>query len=141
MAYRIIENPENISVEVEAITIEDLFSFSCHAWRDAALESADVSSTEWKFLYYKSASLQELLIQLLNELSYLLYSQDWVFNSIENLKIHEDGKEYKLYIDIYGSPFFPEDFTLRQEIKSISMDKKQIEKVEDVYKTQIIFKL
>ncbi len=141
MAYRFIENMNDIAVEVEAITIEDLFSLSCHAWRDATVESTDVSSTEWKFLYFKAGTLEELLSGLLNEINRLLFSGDWIFNSIDDMKIISEENEIKLYADIYGSPFNPENFTIKQEIKTITINQKQIEKVEAIYKTQILFKL
>ncbi len=141
MAYRFIEHSADIAAEIEAITIEDLFSLSCHAWRDAAVESIDVSSTEWKFLYFKAGTLEELLSELLNEINRLLFSGDWIINSIDDMKIVFEENEIKLYADIYGSPFNSENFTIKQEIKIITVGKEQIKKIDDMYKTQIMFKL
>jgi len=139
MPYHFIEHMADTAVEVEATTVEDLFSLACHAWRDVALESGDISSTEWKFLYFKAGSLEELLVQLLSELNLLLFTKDWVFNSVDDLKILSGNSEFKLYADVYGSPFNPEIYTIKQGIKAITYHQMKVEKMGDSIFTKIVF--
>lgn len=139
MTYRFIEHTADIAVEVEASTIEDLFSLSCHAWRDAALESADTSSTEWKFIYFNAVSLEALLVQFLSEINFLLYTHQWIFNSVEELKIISDEKEFKLYADILGEPLDHNIHHLKEEIKAVTYHQMKIEKTDNNYITRIVF--
>jgi len=133
MPYSFTKNTADVAVEVEAITMEDLFALSCHAWRDVALESGDTSSTDWKFFYFKSDSPENLLVQLLNDLNSQLFSNNWVFNSIEDLKIIIEDNSFKLYADIYGESFNPETHKLKEEIKSIANNKMKIEKMNGCF--------
>ena len=139
MPYKFIEHTADIAVEVKAGSLEDLFSLSCHAWRDAALESVDTSSTEWKFVYFSAGTAEELLVQLLGEINFLLYAHQWVFNSVEELKIITDDNEFKLYADLLGGPL---DFTvhhMKEEIKAVTYHQMRIEKNEELYTTRIVF--
>ncbi len=139
MPYRFIEHTADIAVEVEAITIEDLFSLSCHAWRDAALESTDTSSTESKFIYFSAGTPEELLVQLLGEINFLLYTHQWVFNSVEELKIFSDDNGYKLYADLLGEMLDQNIHHLKEEIKAVTYHQMKIEKAEGYFHTRIVF--
>ena len=83
MPYQFIEHTADIAVEILANSIEDLFSISCYAWRDAALEIEDSSLTDEQTISLCADSFEELLVQLLNELNFLLSTKHWVFNSVK----------------------------------------------------------
>lgn len=139
MSYRFIEHTADIAVEVESITIQDLFAFACHAWRDAALESNDVPSTEIKSISVSGNSYEELLIQLLSELNYLLYVEKWVFNSVESIIIGVEGTSLKLIAEFFGDIFNSEEYNLKDEIKAITYHQAEIQKKGDLYMTRIVF--
>jgi|GEM_PF-5413664 SHS2 domain-containing protein len=141
MPYSLLENKKSIEAEIEAITIEDLFALSCHAWRDAAIKSEDSSSTDWKFVYFNNSNYEELLAQLLNELNKLLYGGKWIFNSVEELKIIEDESSFKLFADVLGEPTNPAIHILKKEIKSIDCKKIAKNLSSDDYSTSVVFYL
>jgi SHS2 domain-containing protein len=137
--YKFIEHTADIAVEVEAVTIEDLFSLSCHAWRDAALESSDTSSTESKFIYFSAGTLEELLVQLLGEINFMLFTHQWVFNSVEELMIVQDNAAYKLYADLLGEMLDHNTHHVKEEIKAVTYHQMKIEKINNNYHTRIVF--
>lgn len=139
MSYRFIEHTADIAVEVESITIQDLFSFACHAWRDAAIESNDVPSTESKTISVLGNSYEELLIQLLSELNFLLYGEKWVFNSVESILIGVEETTLKLTADIYGDQFNDADYKLKEEIKAVTYHQADIQKKGDLFFTRLVF--
>ena len=120
MPYNLSEHAEFIEAQIDVFTIEDLFALSCHAWRDAALESQDSSSTDWKFIYYNNSNYEGLFTQLLVELNKLLNESNWIFNSIEDLKIIEEESSFKLFVDLLGEPVNHTIHNLKKEIKSIT---------------------
>lgn len=139
MPYSLRENKKSIDAEIEAITIEDLFALSCHAWRDAALESQDSSSTDWKFIYYNNSNYEELFSQLLIELNKLLNESNWIFNSIEDLKIIEEESSLKLFVDILGEPVNHSIHNLKKEIKSITCKKIAKDLKSGNYSASVVF--
>ena len=139
LPYRFIEHTADIAVEVIASTLEDLFSLSCHAWRDAAIESTDTSSTEWKFVYFSASTPEELLVQFLGEINFLLYAHQWVFNTVEELKIIVDDHEFKLYADLLGEPLDYNLHHLKEEIKAVTYHQMKVERADGLYTTRIIF--
>lgn len=139
MPYQFAEQTEETTVEVEAITIEDLFSLSCHAWRDAALESGDTSSTDWKSASFSAENFEGLLLLLLDELNSLLNSKKWVFNSVDKLDLYKQEDLSFLDADIYGEPLNEEIHQLKKEIKTVNFRKMKIEKIGEVFTTKIVF--
>ena len=139
MPYRFIEHTADIAVEVEAITIDDLFALSCHAWRDAALEEIDTSSIEWRYVSFASENYEELLVQLLNELNFLLYTGKWVFNSIDNLEVRENNNSISLSAEILGEPFNETVHILKEEIKAVTYHQLKIETQSGSFRTRIVF--
>ena len=123
MAYKLTQAEDKITAEVDAITIEDLFALSCHAWKETALESTDTSSIEWKYATFKADNYEILLAQVLNDLNSILYSRNWVFNSVDKIEITKKEEQIELNAEILGEPFNETEHTLKEEIKSIVCEK------------------
>lgn len=139
MSYRFIEHTADVAVEVEAYSLEGLFSISCHAWRDAALQSNDITSTDEQKIFLAAVSYEELLVQLLSELNFFLYTKKWVFNSVEKLRLIEEGESLKLFAEILGNPFDENVHHLKEEIKAVTFHQMKIEKKDEVYSTRVVF--
>lgn len=139
MPYRLIENTPDTAAEIEATTLEDLFSLCCHAWRDTSIELVDSPSTDVKFIYFNSSSLQNLLAMLLEELNKMLVNNNWVFNSVEELKITSEDSEYSVYADLFGEQFNPDLHKIKRRISSIVVDKIEMNTGKEFYSAKIIF--
>ncbi len=139
MPYKFIEHNADIAVEVEANSIEDLFSIACHSWHEAALESVDSVSSDVKLISLNAESYEELLVQLLSELNFLLYSKKWVFNSVSKLEMVKGKDSVKLFAEIFCEPFNENYHQLKEEIKAITFHQMKIEKKGNNYSTLIVF--
>ena len=139
MPYRFIEHTADIAVEVSANTLEELFTISCHAWRDTALDSVDTSSTDEQIICVKAESCEALLIKFLSELNFLLYTKKWVFNSISRLEIKKENSSLILNSEILGENYDETIHYLKEEIKAVTFHQMKIEKHEDIFKTLIVF--
>lgn len=139
MPYQFIEHTADIAVEISANSIEDLFSISCYAWRDAALEIEDSFLTDEHTISLSADSFEELLVQLLSELNFLLSTKHWVFNSVKKIEFLSEEKSNKLFITILGEPFDKNIHHLKEEIKAVTFHQMKIEKNGDEYSTRIVF--
>lgn len=139
MPYQFIEHTADIAVEISANSIEDLFSTSCYAWRDAALEIKNSSSTDEQIISLSADSLEELLVQLLSELNFLLSTKHWVFNSVKRIEFLSEEKSNKLFITILGESFDNDIHHFKVEIKAVTFHQMKIKKKGDGYFTRIVF--
>ncbi|MEW6701812.1 MAG: archease [Bacteroidota bacterium] len=139
MSYRFIEHTADVAVEVEAYSLEDLFSISCHAWRDAALQSDDINSTDERKIFLTALSYEELLVQLLSELNFFLYTNKWVFNSVKKLRLIEEEESLKLFAEVLGNPLDENIHHLKEEIKAVTFHQMKIVKKEGNFSTRVVF--
>lgn len=139
MPYQFIEHTADIAVEISANSIEDLFSISCQAWRDSALEIKYSSSTDERTISFSADSFEELLVQLLSELNFLLSTKHWVFNSIKKIEFLSEEKSNKLFVTILGELFNKNIHHLKEEIKAVTFHQMKIKKNGDKYSTRIVF--
>lgn len=139
MSYRFIEHTADIAVEVDGGSLNDLFASSCYAWRKAALDLSSFQIESSKKFIFNSASLEVLLIELLSELNFQLYTKGWVFVTIQNLMIEETDSGYNLEIELFGQKQNEEIHKLKEEIKAVTFHQMKIENINNSYKTLIVF--
>ncbi len=139
MGFRFIEHTADIAVEVDGESLSDLFASACYAWREAALDLSSFQKESSKKFIFNSASLEVLLIELLSELNFQLYTKGWVFVTIQNLMIEETDSGYNLEIELFGQKQNEEIHKLKEEIKAVTFHQMKIENVNNSYKTLIVF--
>lgn len=136
--YNFIEHPADIAVEIRAESIEKLFEISIEAWRTSVMEN---SSTETPFEFLieiESASLEELLVEFLNELNFMLFAKKLVYSKTKSLSITENNT-FKLSAALYFEDFNSSWHQLKAEIKAVTYHQMKIEKVNNIYSTKLIF--
>jgi SHS2 domain-containing protein len=139
MSFRFIEHPADIAVEVDGNSLEELFKSACYAWREAAMNITSFNKESSKKFIFNGSTPEILLIELLSELNFQLYSKKWVFVTIQNLLINQIDSGYHLEIELFGQTFHPEIHNMKEEIKAITYHQVKIEKVGNFYKTLIVF--
>lgn len=140
MPYKFIEHTADIAVEVEGRTIEELFISSFYAWKDAVIEilSNRKNDHSKKFLF-NANSIEELLIEMLSELNYQLYTKKWIALSIKKLMIQKHNGNYHLEIEVLGQSFNPNYHFIKEEIKAVTFHQMKIEERNGNYFTRIVF--
>lgn len=136
--YKFIEHPADIAVEVTAETYEKLFETCAEAWKASALDN---SSTEIPFeftIVNESRSLEELLVEFLNEINFMLYSKKLVYARVKSLTV-EENIIFKINAVLYCEDFNPSWHQLKNEIKAITYHQMKIEKANNIYFTKLVF--
>lgn len=139
MPYKFIEHTADIAVEVEGKTIEKLFTSSFYAWRDAVLELNNMKNDHSKKFLFNANSTEELLIEMLSELNYQLYTKKWTALSIKKLMIQKLNESYHLEVEVFGQSFNPNNHLIKEEIKAVTFHQMKIEERNGNYFTRIVF--
>lgn len=139
MPYKFVEHPADIAVEVDGFSLEELFKSACYAWREAAMDLTSFNKESSKKFIFNGITPEILLIELLSELNFQLYSKKWVFVTIQNLIIEKTDTDHHLEIELFGQTFHPEIHKMKEEIKAITYHKMKIEKIGNQLKTMIVF--
>lgn len=143
MPYKFIEHTADIAVEVEGKTIDELFVSACNAWRDSVLEIDNMKNSNLyvnsKKFIYNSASLEELLIELLSELNFQLYTKKWIYISTKKILIQKLNTTFHLDIEVFGLSYNPDIHHIKEEIKAVTFHQMKIEEKNGNLFTRIIF--
>lgn len=139
MPYKFIEHTADIAVEVEGKTIEELFTSSFYAWRDAVLDLNNIKNDHSKKFLFNANSTEELLIEMLSELNYQLYTKKWIALSIKKLMIQKLNESYHLEVEVFGQSFNPDNHFIKEEIKAVTFHQMNIEERNGTYFTRIVF--
>lgn len=135
--YKFIEHPADIAVMLTAESLEKLFETGAEAWKAAALEN---SSTEIPFEFQiqtESNTIEELLVEFLSELNFMLFSKKLVYSKIKSLVI-EESNTFKIKAALYFEDFNPFWHQVKAEIKAITYHQMKIEKVDGIYSTRLV---
>jgi SHS2 domain-containing protein len=137
--YKFIDHTADVAFDVEAETIEELFTASSKAWKETVLEKEPrLQASEQKSLALKSASLEQLLVDFLSELNYLMISKKWMFLSVEKLKIKSEDGTWNLSAKVKGSKL-SDDLKIIKEIKAVTYHQMEIVHKNNKYKTRVVF--
>jgi len=137
--FKFIDHTADIAVEVYGETLEKLFENSAEAWLTSVLEEIPAERKEIKSIELEANSIEELLVDFLNELNYLLLTKKWIYSSPKNLEIIQTKDSYQFKAAIYGEEFSNERYRLKEEIKAVTYHQMKIEKTENYFKTIIVF--
>jgi SHS2 domain-containing protein len=136
--YNFIEHPADIAVALTAETLEKLFETGAEAWKASVMEN---SSTEipFEFLIQNEAnSLEELLVEFLSELNFMLVSKKLVYSKIKSITI-EEKNNFKINAALYFEDFNQSWHQLKSEIKAVTYHQMKIQRKDNIYTTKLIF--
>jgi len=135
--YTFIDHTADIAVEVEADTIEEFFMSAADALKEVVLETVTLRPNESYLLEMNSVSLENLLVNFLNELNFRLIYKEKMFSNIHNITIKQIEDIWKLECSLYEADI---DVNLvKTEIKSVTYHKMEIKKKKSGFKTIIVF--
>ena len=136
--YKFMDHTADIACEVTGDTLEELFIGSVAAWSCSVVEETKYSKGKIKKFKLKASSKEQLLVDLINELNFELFTRNWLFNLVRMLEIKQENKSWILSTEIEGMPL-SKDIEIKQEIKAITFHQMNIEKTENKYHTFIVF--
>jgi SHS2 domain-containing protein len=139
MSFRFIEHTADIAVEVEGNTIEEVFISACQAWRESVVDLISLQKETSKKIILCGSSFDLLLMELLSEINFQLYTKKWLFVNIHKLLITETDSGYQLDVEMFGQKFNELNHRLKEEIKAVTFHQMKIQKYDSFFKTRIIF--
>ncbi len=135
--YKFIEHPADIAVEITAESIEELFETGAEAWKASVLENSSAEIPFEFMIETESSTLEELLVEFLSELNFMLFSKKLVYSKTKSLIIDENNN-YKLKAMLYFEDFNPSWHQLKNEIKAITYHQMKIVKTGNTYSSKLI---
>jgi protein archease len=137
--FKNIDHTGDIAVEVTADSITELLKVSALAWKNSVLEeNSEIDNKEIKKIKISERTLEELLVSFLSELNFLLQVEKWIFNEIDIIEVAEKD-QWMLETTLLGELFDNNKHDLKTEIKAITFHQMNIEYINGIYKTKIVF--
>lgn len=137
-SFRFLEHTADIAAEVSGGTLEELFAAAAKVWQISAADYKNNLVCENKHLNLSANSAEELLVDFLNELNFLLCTKKWFFVKISSIKIEKDSDSFILQLQLLGSADISK-IKLKEEIKSVTYHQLDIKKDKNGFKTIIVF--
>ncbi len=137
--FKFIDHTADIAVEISADNYADLFIAAASAWKDAVIEPFTSDAVEPCEIKLEESSIEELLVEFLSELNFLLLTKKWVFGKIKNISINKDGNLWKLSSTVLGNPFNNNKHNLKVEIKAVTFHQMDVKYIGGKYTTRIVF--
>lgn len=136
-SYNFIDHTADAAVVVTADTIEELFIASADAFKEVVIESASPKPNESYKLELSSLSLENLLVNFLNELNFRLIYKRKMICSVNEMKISQNEDIRKLECNLLESDI--DESMIKTEIKSVTYHQMDLAKTNEGYKTIIVF--
>jgi SHS2 domain-containing protein len=131
-----IEHTADIAFDVTADTLEELFIESARAWRIAVIGDVSGKALSNRDVNLTADSLEELLVNILNELNFFLLNKRWLAVIFNKLII--DKTNFLLSANISG--FQTDDsIEIKEEIKSATYHQMNIIKSDNKFTTRVVF--
>lgn len=134
--HNFIDHTADIAFDVSADSLEELFVESAKAWRICVVGDISGKSLSEKNINLNAGSLEELLVNFLNEINYFLLSKKWLCVIFNKISINQELKT----ISAVASGFELESsIQIKEEIKSVTYHQMEIKKINDKYLTRVVF--
>jgi SHS2 domain-containing protein len=134
--HKFIEHTADIAFDVTADSIEELFLESARAWRISVVGDIAGKSPSTVSIKLEASSLEELLVTFLNEINFLLLTENWLSVIYDNLKI--DKEKFNLRVIISGF-YLDKSVEIKEEIKSVTYHQMDIVKKDNKFSTRVVF--
>jgi SHS2 domain-containing protein len=136
--YVFVEHTADVAVEITGDSLEELFLAAFDGWKQT------VSFSNWeigekKKINISADSNEELLVEFLNEINYLLLTKKWGTERIEELKIVRNKNSFYLNTFLNGREIDLSKTPIKEEIKAVTYGGLKIKSEGGKYSTRLIF--
>ena len=134
--HKYISHTADIAFEIEADSLEELFGEAFRVWLISIVELSEFEPESSIDIEIKADSLEQLLVDFLNEVNFLLLVRKILCVSVEKIKI--DEKSFSLFARMKYQPL-SEKTELKDEIKSVTYHQMEILNSNGKYKAKVVF--
>lgn len=131
-----LSHTADIAFEIEADSLEELFVEAFRVWFISVVDISEFEPKDFIDIEIKADSIEQLLVDYLNEVNFLLLVKKILCISVEEIKI--DEKSFYLIAKM-NYQLLNENIELKEEIKSVTYHQMEIVKIEDRYKARVVF--
>jgi len=133
-SFEFIDHTADAGIKVEAPTLEDLFETAGLAFTELVTSVESLDCRVERSFKLQEDDMETLLVSWLQELLYLLDTEDLVFARFQ-VKIHD----FSLEATAWGDVFDPNIHTMKTEIKAVTYHQLEVAKNDQGWQAQIIF--
>ena len=137
--YKFIDHTADVAIEVSGSTYAELFIAALAGWKDSVIRvSTKKRELKNKEIVLEEYSIEELLVSYLQELNYLFENKKLFPAGLNNIHIEKTDDRFLLRSVIRFASVTSDD-EIKTEIKAVTFHQLDIKKVNDVYKTIMVF--
>jgi len=133
-SFEFIDHTADAGIRVEAPTLEDLFETAGLAFTELVTSADSLDCRMERHFRLEEDDIETLLVSWLQELLYLLDTEDLVFGRFQ-VKLQDCSLE----ATAWGEPFDPNIHTMKTEIKAVTYHQLQVAKTNQGWQAQVIF--
>ena len=137
-SHKFIEHTADIAAVVEGDSYEELIIAAAEALACSIAGSIEPAGNLTHNISLRAESPEELLVDYLNELNYLVEVRKQLYSVTERIAISEKDNIFELYAEVKLNEMDPEQ-NLENEIKAITYHQIKIEYKDSMYSTMIVF--
>jgi SHS2 domain-containing protein len=133
-SFEFIDHTADVGIRVEAPTLEDLFGTAGLAFTELVTSVDSLDCRVERQFKLQEDDIETLLVSWLQELLYLLDTEDLVFARFQ-VKLHDCSLEAVAW----GEVFDPNIHTMKTEIKAVTYHQLEVAKSDQGWQAQVIF--
>lgn len=138
-AYKFIDHTADLAIDIEADSLNELFTASAFAWKEAISdENYNIGESERKIILEES-SLEILIVSFLSELNFLFQNKKWMMTSVIKINVDRADDIWRLDAFISGFTIDPAKIKLKAEIKAVTYHQMEIKRADGKFLTRIVF--
>jgi|UniRef100_A0A7V2ZKP1 SHS2 domain-containing protein len=131
-----LSHTADIAFDVEADSIEELFIESFNCWLNSVVENISPDAEQKIEIKLSADSLEQLLVDFLNEVNFLLTVKKILCVDVEELTIDKEKLSLNAIMKIQN---VKDDLMLKEEIKSVTYHQMEIKEENGKYYVRIVF--
>ena len=134
--YKILSHTADIAAEIVADSLEELFREAFNFWLNSVAEIKIFDFEDEIEINLKADSLEQLLVDFLNEVNFLLIVKNILCVEIKNLKIDTEKKLLHTSLNVQN---LKDISLLKEEIKSVTYHQMEIRNEGGKYHVKVVF--
>lgn len=138
MGYRFVDHTADVAADLSGRTLGELFQAAAHALTDTMTEIARVQPLVTQSVTLESGSLEDLLVDWLNELLYRFEVRDMLFSDA-TVSVEEHDGGWHLTGSVVGEPFDADRHPTRVLVKGATYHALAITHDAELWRTRVVF--
>ncbi len=137
--FSVIDHTADTALAVEGDTYEELFTAALEGWRYISAGSIKIGEDTVFVFEDMQNSVEELLVNFLDEVNYRLLSKKMLVSGIKKISIKQKHKQWQLSTEVCGAYYENGKIELNAEIKAVTFHQMSIKRKKGKLSTLIVF--